>query len=55
MGTRENSATGYAAKDALDGDIMDELIPFLHLKACEQILFRTLAVRIEWVLSQETP
>ena len=32
VGTRGNSAADSAAKDALDGDISDELIPFYHLK-----------------------
>ena len=32
VGIRGNSAAGYAAKYALDGDITDDLIPFSDLK-----------------------
>ena len=34
VGIRGNSAADSAAKDALDGDISDELIPFSDLKPC---------------------
>ena len=33
VGIRGNSAADSVAKDALDGDISVELIPFLHLKS----------------------
>ena len=33
VGIRGTSAADYAAKDALDGDISDELIPFSDFKA----------------------
>ena len=33
VGIRGNSAADFAAKDALDGDISNELIPFSDLKA----------------------
>ena len=32
VGIRENSAADSAAKDVLDSDISDELIPFLDFK-----------------------
>ena len=34
VGIRGNSAADSAAKDALDGDISVELIPFSDLKSC---------------------
>ena len=34
VGIRGNSAADSAAKDALGGDILDELIPFSDLKSC---------------------
>ena len=33
VGIRGNSAADSVAKDALDGDISVELIPFLHIKS----------------------
>ena len=49
---RGNLAADTAAKDALDGNILVELIPFLYLKTCTYTPFRTLAVRVGWIPSQ---
>ena len=47
VGIREISAADSAAKDALIGDISDELTPFSDLKSCVNIV-RALAMR--WIL-----
>ena len=47
VGIRGNSAADSAAKDALDGDISVELIPFSELKSrTNKIYIRTVAVRV---------
>ena len=47
VAVRGNSAADSAAKDALDGDISDVLIPFSDLKSdVNKYSFVTLAVRV---------
>ena len=47
VGIRGNSAADSAAKDALDGDISDGLIPFSDLETRANIFFfRNLEVRV---------
>ena len=49
VGIRGNSASDYVAKDALDGDILVEFIPFSDLKPHTNIYIRTEAVWVWWV------
>ena len=53
---RGNSAADSAAKDALDGDISDELIPFSDLKSrvTKHWCIRALAVGVGWVPWKQT-
>ena len=50
MGIRGNSA---GAKDAHDGHISNELVPFSDIKPRVDISFRPLAIRIGRVCSQQ--
>ena len=49
VGIRGNSAADSAAKDALDGNISDELIPFSDLKPCLNNYFWALATWMGWM------